>query len=104
MKVNKSDEILEILTVPDADSAGIGDFRSPVAVPVKTLNKNLKSFTKKLGEILPDISDIKNYELSEVNVSVNITAKGELQLVGVVKGGAEINGGLSLKFKRTDSL
>jgi hypothetical protein len=99
-KDNPAPEYLYILTAPDADSAGIGNFMHPVKVPIRELQKNLEEFTKKLGSLLPAVPRVKDYELSEISVSVNITAGGELQLIGVAKGKADIGGGLTLRFTK----
>ncbi len=93
-------DCLDILTAPEADAAGIGDFLSSAKVPVKKLSKNLEKFTEKLVMLLPAIPHVKDYELSEVTVSVNVTAGGELQLIGMARGKGEVKGGLTLKFTK----
>ena len=98
-QISKTDAIT-ILVAPEAESAGIGDFLSPRPIKLKTLKQNLEMFTKQLGEIIPEIPGYAGYELAEVSVQVNITAGGELQLVGMVKGKGEITGGLTLTFKK----
>ncbi len=91
---------IQVLVAPDADSAGIGDFFNPKPIKLKTLKENLRAFTMKLEEIIPDVSKQAGYELSEVTVNVSVSASGELQLVGVAKGKGEISGGFSLNFRK----
>ena len=92
---------IKILVAPHADSAGIGDFLTPVPVKLKTLKENLEALTNKLGTIIPEVSSQTNYELSDISVNVNVTASGELQLVGIAKGKGEVSGGFTLTFRKT---
>ncbi|MEA3546910.1 MAG: hypothetical protein U9R66_04535 [Thermodesulfobacteriota bacterium] len=100
MENNLDQKSIQVLVAPDADSAGIGDFFTPKPINLKTLKENLRAFTMKLEEIIPNVSETAGYELSEVTVNVCVSASGELQLVGVAKGKGEISGGFSLNFRK----
>jgi hypothetical protein len=91
---------LSVLVCPDADAAGIGDWVTRKEISVDTLKANMNAFTGKLGDLLNNIPKMGDYNLSEVTINVNITAGGELQLVGVARGKGEVSGGITLTFKR----
>ena len=91
---------LSVLVCPDADSAGIGDWLTRKEISVNTLKTNISTFTGKLGTLLENIPSTGEYDLSEVTINVNITAGGELQLVGVARGKGEFSGGITLTFKK----
>jgi len=91
---------LSVLVRPDADSAGIGDWLTRKDIPVDTLKTNMNTFTGKLGALLDNMPSTGEYNLSEVTINVNITAGGELQLVGVARGKGEVSGGITLTFKK----
>lgn len=99
-KINSKEESLIILTEPEADAASIRDFLSPVKIPMKILSNNLEILTRKIGTILANIPEIGDYKLHEITINVNITAGGELQLIGIAKGKGDIKGGFSLKFSK----
>ncbi|MGD9928927.1 MAG: hypothetical protein AB7U05_02815 [Mangrovibacterium sp.] len=99
---SKADTI-NILVAPEAEAMGIGDYLAPIPIKLKTLKQNLEMFTKQLGEIIPEVPVYGGYELTDISVQVNITAGGELQLVGLVKGKGEITGGLTLTFRKAPS-
>lgn len=91
---------LSVLVYPDADSAGIGDWLTRKEISVNTLKTNMNTFTGTLGTLLENLPSTGEYDLSEVTVNVNITAGGELQLVGVARGKGEVSGGITLTFKK----
>lgn len=91
---------LVVLVVPEAHAAGIGDYLTRKEISVDTLNTNMKAFTGKLGALLDHIPRVGDYDLSEVTINVNISAGGELQLVGVARGKGEVSGGITLTFKK----
>lgn len=97
---NGNQESLVVLTAPEGEAAGIGDYISPVPLRVKTLGDNLQAFTKKLGGILNNIETVGAFQLNEVVVSVNITAGGEIQLLGIARGKGEMVSGVTLKFQK----
>lgn len=63
------------------------------------LANNLNSFCKQIGEIFDGVTtSVKNYELQSFELTVDVTAKGEIRFVGSV--GGELKGGLKLVFIR----
>lgn len=93
-------ETLVVLTTPEGDESGIGDYAFPSRVHVKKLGENLQAFAKKLGGTLSNIETIGTYHLNEVTVSVNITAGGEIQLLGIARGKGGMASGITLKFQK----
>ena len=95
-----SKDNLVVLVGPDAQSAGIGDWLTRKEISVDTLKTNMNAFTGKLGVLLDNIPSMGEYNLSEITINVNITAGGELQIVGIARGKSEVSGGITLTFKK----
>lgn len=93
-------ETVEILAAPEALSLGIGDFVRPADVPLDALKDSLTSLHRKLSSVLADLPAAGDFECSEFTLTAAITAKGQIQIVGFVQGGGEIQGGVTLKFTR----
>ncbi len=66
-------------------------------VPVDQLHQSLKNLTATLATVLADIKAVGGYELSEVQVGVELTAEGGVRLIGNLTAGAK--GALQLTFK-----
>ena len=66
-------------------------------VPVDQLHESLKDLTAKLATVLADLKAVGGYELSEVQVGVELTAEGGVRLIGNLTAGAK--GALQLTFK-----
>lgn len=72
--------------------------KSITSIPIETLNNNLAQFVKHVSRGLLSISsEIKEYQLDEVEVKLEISADGQIGLIGSV--GAGCTGGVTLKFK-----
>lgn len=97
---NGNQETLVVLTTPEGEEAGIGDYVSPVQLHVKKLGENLQAFAEKLGGILSNVETIGAYQLNEVTVNVNITAGGEIQLLSIARGQGGMSSGITLKFQK----
>lgn len=95
-----TDDKLEILTEPEAYAAGIQEFLSPATISVKKLSANLEDLITKFNKILYNLPQIEEYKLTEIAINVNITAGGELQVIGLAKGEGKVNGGFTLKFNK----
>lgn len=93
-----TDDTFIVLTAPEAHALGIGDFLAPQKISLTAFKKKFKELTEKVEIILEDTPSIGNYSLNEITVIANITASGELQIVGTARGKSEFTGGLSLKF------
>jgi hypothetical protein len=66
-------------------------------VPVAQLHQSLKDLTGALATVLADLKSVGGYELSEVQVGVELTAEGGVRLIGNLTAGAK--GALQLTFK-----
>jgi hypothetical protein len=63
------------------------------------LAKNLQSFCEEIGEGFDGISTVlKHYQLDSVEITVQVSATGEVRLVGGAS--TELSGGLKLIFSR----
>jgi hypothetical protein len=68
-------------------------------VSSNTLARNLESFCEQVGEAFDGVSAVvKNYQLDTVEITVEVSAKGEVRLVG--SASTELRGGLKLIFSR----
>ena len=66
------------------------------------LAKNLQSFCEEIGEAFDGVSTaVRNYQLDSVEITVQVSASGEVKMVGGVS--AELTGGLKLTFSRQTS-
>ncbi len=71
-------------------------------VSSNTLAKNLESFCEQVGEVFDGVSAVvKNYQLDTVEITVEVSAKGEVRLIG--SASSELRGGLKLIFSRQTS-
>ena len=66
-------------------------------VPVDQLQQSLKDLTGTLAAILADLKAVGDFELSEVQVGVELTAQGGVNLIGNLSAGAK--GAMQLTFK-----
>ena len=78
----------------------------PVAVPVQTVENNMKEMLKQLGGMLQrvqeDVQVIGGMELDEIEVQLEISGAGEVGFMGTgVEAGSR--GAIALKFKRPNS-
>jgi hypothetical protein len=64
---------------------------------VDQLQESLKDLTGKLGAILADVKAIGGFQLSEIQVGVEVTAEGGVNLIGTLSAGA--TGAMQLTFK-----
>jgi hypothetical protein len=69
-------------------------------IPVEQLKDNLSKVSHALMKVLADIKSVGNFELSEVEVQVEITAEGGVQFIGSSKIGGK--GGIKLKFAKPE--
>jgi hypothetical protein len=76
-------------------------FKGPVQLSVTVLSENLKKFVESVNTLMAGLPKIgEPYRLEEIELTVEVNAEGNVQLIGGVKTG--ITGGLTLKLKRTD--
>src|SRR5215210_359152 len=66
------------------------------------LAKNLQSFCEEIGEAFDGVSTaVRNYRLDSVEITVQVSATGEVRLIGGAS--AQLTGGLKLIFSRQTS-
>lgn len=77
-----------------------------VRINASQLETKMSEFLQVVGRIFSNIDRNANlgsgYQLDEIELSVEITAEGEVKLIGT-GGKAGAKGAITLKFKRTDS-
>ena len=72
----------------------------PKSIPVEVLSSNVNIFLGQVGGILGNApQDVGTFSLREISLSVEITAKGELSILGT-GGGIEAKGGITFVFKK----
>jgi hypothetical protein len=63
------------------------------------LAKNLQSFCEEIGEAFDGVSTaVKNYQLDSVEITVQVSASGEVRMIGGAS--VQLTGGLKLTFSR----
>jgi hypothetical protein len=63
------------------------------------LARNLESFCEEFGEAFDGVSTaVRNYQLDSVEITVQVSATGEVRMVGGAS--AQLTGGLKLTFSR----
>ncbi len=103
--VNSDGNTRELRRVNVNQVNGKKNLEEAVAVSTETLERNMTSFISVVGRLFnraEDQAKVNNsgMQLNEIELSVEITAEGEIKLLGTgVKGGGK--GGLTLRFKRT---
>jgi len=94
-QMSTDQETLPILVqIPAKGGRAVG----VAAIPVATMRANLQSATALLAEVFSDVRQVGNYELSEVEVGVEITAEGGVQFIGTATVSG--SGSITLKFKK----
>jgi hypothetical protein len=87
-----------------AGEKGILDASRRLADKVGTVSsdvlaKNLQSFCEEIGEAFDGVSTVvKNYQLDTFEITVQVSATGEVRLVGGAS--TQLTGGLKLIFSR----
>ena len=92
------------VVVADGGMRSIADsLLAQIEIDPARLSKNLNAFIAQMDSVLSETPDmVGGYKLTEMEVSLEINAEGQIVLWGV---GGHIGGtgGLSLTFKREDS-
>ncbi len=75
--------------------------RRTATLDVPRLASNLESICRQLGAAFQGVTTaVKDYEVQQFEVTVDVSAQGEIRLVGGVS--TEFRGGLKLVFRRTE--
>lgn len=87
----------------NAIGKGYGDRLQSRQVDLLDFKSSLTTFMEKIDDVFSNIkSDIQDtYELDEIEAKIEISASGEIRLIGKLEAGA--SGGLTLKYKRKDT-
>jgi hypothetical protein len=103
-----ADAQIEILVRPESDREGtksLFESTAQVLTPIRTsthdLTRNLAVFCQAFAEGIEGVADaLMKYELSQIELTVELNAKGEVRLIA--SASTEIKGGIKLVFKRKD--
>ena len=93
--IGRTDDFGEATLGTRSTAARAGRFIKDV--PVDQLQRKLKDLTAALGELLTDVKAVGGFELSEVQIGVELTAEGGVNLIGNLTAGAK--GAMQLTFK-----
>jgi hypothetical protein len=82
---------------------GLGDLlRQPVKLNVEAIGENLRRFVESMNIMMARLPAVgEPFRLEEIELSVELNAEGNFQLIGGAKAG--ITGGLTLTLKRLTS-
>lgn len=95
--MTEKENIILVKTAASADMRG----RSPTQLAVEELTVNVGIFLQQLSEVLEKAPESTGkFHLAELEVHAEVSAKGQLVLLGV-GGEAGATGGLKFIFKRT---
>ncbi len=102
---NQTSHNIDIITIDERAGKGLWDTSANIVqttINAGILEENLKAYIISIGTILNNLSnEIHDYNLDEVQVSLQVGASGSISLIGSVS--ANISGGISLKFKKRTS-
>ena len=80
-------------------SARVAQVRSVGELEVEHLAEKLRSFCATIGQAFQGATTtIQDFELQSFELNVDVTAKGEVRLIGALS--TEFSGGLKLTFER----
>lgn len=102
----ESTQLIQVIVENDELRPGKGLLESAASLSRKVITldtdqlaKNIAILCGSVDEMLKGIRDsLTEYKLDTLEISVDVTAKGELRLIG--SAGAEAKGGLKLVFRR----
>ena len=70
-------------------------------VDIKKLTENLNDFCQQIGKVFQGVTtSVEDYELQSFELSVDITAKGEVRFIGSLS--SELKGGLKIVFTKQE--
>lgn len=107
MSKNRATNDKIAILVPDTsdDMRGVTDrLVRTVEIDTAELGKNIKSFVEQMGRVMSDLpASAGQYDLSQIELSVELTASGEVVICGI-GGGASVTGGVTFVFLRKSAL
>lgn len=99
-------DTIPFMVSPDRESDtksgifGPGSGLIATEIPVDVLRNNMQALVSSLRLMLEHAWDVGQFELSEVELQVDVSASGELRIVGVGGGKLEGSGAMKLTFKK----
>ena len=78
----------------------LGVFMPPLIkeIDAEKIRHSVTHISEQIAGILQDVKQVGDFKLKEVQVGVEISAEGEIAIVGTVRGGAGIRGAMTLTF------
>ena len=89
-------DMISLVAVQDVGGVRAGGVLTKrLDLPVEQLAVNVNVFLNQMGQVLAKTPDIEGFQLSEVEVSAEISVTGQLVLWGV---GGQVGGNAGIKF------
>jgi hypothetical protein len=87
-------------SAPVTGEKALVGFKGPVQLNVTVLSENLKKFVDSVNGMIAGLPKVgEPFRLEEIELSVEVNAEGNFQLIGGAKAG--VTGGLTLKLRRS---
>ncbi len=77
--------------------SGIGDNESVLEISTDKLTESMRDLQTQLAQIFADIRTVGAFELSSIELGLEINSEGGFNLIGSLKAGAK--GAIKLKFE-----
>ena len=78
-------------------SSGSGDETGVIEVSTDRLASSMRELKSQLAEVFTDIREVGQFELSSIELGLEINSEGGFNLIGSLKAGAK--GAIKLKFE-----
>ena len=62
------------------------------------IRRSLSHISEQVAGVLQDVKQVGDFKLKEVQVSVEISAEGEIAIIGTVRGATGARGAMTLTF------
>lgn len=102
---NRSDDVVTIVAAEDYETTRLLQERltRKIEVEIDELAANVKAFVERLGRVMAaSPTDLGQYVLEEIEVSAEITTRGQLVVWGI-GGEAGLGSGIRFTFKKKTS-
>lgn len=97
--------VVTVVDEPDDGTKSLGFSRSPEAVlkdvPVDTLRESVQTLSSTLSEVFADLRAVGSFTLQEVQLQVEVSASGGVNLIGTAEAGGK--GAITLTFRPPES-
>ena len=95
------DKKINVIACDDNKSKGLFDTSMTFVnreISSQKIAQNINDIVKKLAESLSEVKETNSWEVDEITLKLEISASGEVKLVGAISTG--MSGGIEIKLKR----